>query len=478
MRADVHRDESQTSRPPRGRARRLARVCATIVAAVAAGLLGLSVTAGVVVMGSGAAMANSLIGARAAARGVPLAGRGVARPYIAGPAATAVAVEQAGAGARLVFEMNETVDVRAFVLTDPDRVVVDLKETAFLLDPASGRAPALSGLIASFRFGHFAAGRSRVVVDLARPARIVKAASERTPSGGAARLVLELAPTEADTFRAAARAARAAELLNTPPAARPAPARVAQSSDLPVVALDPGHGGVDTGATGKDVEEKAIVFDFARAVAAKLAAGGKVKPILTRSADVFVALGDRVRMAQGAGAGLFVSIHADTLAETQVRGATVYTLSDRASDSEAARVAANENAADRAAGGGEAEDMGDVQDILFDLTRRETRAMSHAYARSLVAYWKNAGELNKNPIRSAGFRVLRAADMPSVLLELGYLSSEGDLSRLISSDWRERASTSVALSIERYFADKAAGSSAASIDAGGRIAEVKQIPPP
>ena len=398
----------------------------------------------------GPAAASSLLGARAAARGAPSQ---PANPYSSGPAATAVRLHEQAGGARLVFEMNDTVDLRAFVLSNPDRVVVDLKETAFLIDPASGRGPR-QGLVSSFRFGHFAPGRSRIVVDLSAPARIVKAASERTPSGGAGRLSLELAPTDAESFRAAARAARAAELLQTPPPARrmAEPGRPA-APDRPVVALDPGHGGVDTGAGGKDAIEKNIVFDFARAVAAKLEEGGRVKPVLTRTADVFVPLAERVKIAQSAGAGLLVSLHADTLSETSVHGATVYTLSDRATDAEAARVAASENAADRAGGLAESEDAGDVQDILADLTRRETRAMSHAYARSLVAYWKHTGDLNKNPIRSAGFRVLKALDMPSVLLEMGYLSSENDLARLMSTQWRERASASVAQSIERYFAE-------------------------
>ncbi len=402
------------------------------------------------------AAANGMVGARAAARALPAQ----ARPYDAGPAATAVHHHESAGGARLVFDMNDTVDVRAFVLSNPDRVVVDLKETAFLIDPANGRAsrPARAGLIASYRFGHFAPGRSRIVVDLNGPARIARAASERTESGGAARLTLELAPSDGESFRAAARAARAAELLQAPPqpprkqAEAPAPA----SGGRPVVALDPGHGGVDTGAAGKDAIEKNIVFEFARAVAAKLEASGRVKPVLTRAGDVFVPLADRVKLAQSAGAGLFVSIHADTLSETWVRGATVYTLSDRASDAEAARLAASENAADRAGGVTETEDTTDVQDILSDLTRRETRAMSHAYARSLVAYWKHTGDLNKNPLRSAGFRVLKAMDTPSVLLELGYMSSQGDLARLVSADWRERASTSVAQSIERFFAERTA----------------------
>ena len=141
---------------------------------------------------------------------------------------------------------------------------------------------------------------------------------------------------------------------------------------------------------------------------------------MTRSDDVFVPLVGRVQIARDAKAALMVSIHADTLPETSdVSGATVYTVSDKASDAYAAKVAAKENAADAAAGGEGQGDTADVNDILFDLTRQETRAYSHVFARTLVNYWKVAGRLNKNPQRAAGFVVLKAPDVPSVLLELG-----------------------------------------------------------
>ncbi len=140
------------------------------------------------------------------------------------------------------------------------------------------------------------------------------------------------------------------------------------------------------------------------------------------------------------------------LNETSVHGATVYTVSDRASDAEAARVAATENAADKAGGMAEAEEIGDVNDILFDLTRRETRAIGHQFATSLIDFWKAAGDSNKNPVRSAGFVVLKAPDVPSVLLELGYLSNERDLAKLSSRRNGARAAADrIAQAVERYF---------------------------
>jgi N-acetylmuramoyl-L-alanine amidase len=228
---------------------------------------------------------------------------------------------------------------------------------------------------------------------------------------------------------------------------KPQPASV-----KPVVMIDPGHGGIDRGAMVKGLVEKDLVFDFAKAVAAKLETDGRFKVVMTRDDDSFVTLSERVRMARDGNAALFVSIHADTLSDaSDVSGATVYTVSDRASDAEAARVAQKENQADAAAGLDKTEDASDVSDILFDLTRRETRAYSHFFAHTLTNYWRVAGRLNKNPQRSAGFRVLKAPDVPSVLLELGYLSNKTDGQALSSEQWRDKASSQVAEAIEAFF---------------------------
>ncbi len=221
--------------------------------------------------------------------------------------------------------------------------------------------------------------------------------------------------------------------------------------------LDPGHGGLDTGAIGgPGIVEKQIVFDFAMELAAKLEAGGRYKIVMTRTSDVFVPLGERVRMARDSNAALFVSIHADDLidAGASVSGATVYTASDRASDAEAARVAESENQADAVGGVDRKDDPSDVSDILLDLTRRETRAYSNVFARTLVNYWKVASRLNKNPHRSAGFVVLKAPDVPSVLIELGYLSNPKDASELLSAEWRAKAIGSVIASIDAFFAQR------------------------
>jgi len=424
--------------------------------------------------------------------------------------ATGVYATQTGSLTRLVFDLSGAVNPRAFVLSDPNRVIIDLPEVSFLIDPAAGRPAALeqakpagrgarssrtpartaetspqapapiAGVIASFRFGRFAPGKSRVVVDLAEPARVARVGTEGGANGQPFRLVLDLEKTDPQGFAEAAK--EGIGFVHAEQAEKAAAAPVSPHDARPVVVIDPGHGGIDTGAHGAaGVQEKAIVFDFARSLSARLTKDGRYRVVMTRDEDIFVSLSDRVRIAREASAALFISIHADALSDAaSVSGATVYTVSDRASDAEAARVAENENRADAAGGLDGKEDVAEVSDILFDLTRRETRAYSHLFARTLIGYIKEHARLNKNPQRSAGFRVLKAPDVPSVLLELGYLSSEKDLARLNSTEWREKAAGSVARAVDSFFAGRllpgGAGRANASADGRGEpdVARVLQ----
>jgi len=419
---------------------------------------------------SSPSLANGIIGSRAV--GLP---RAEAAPTVTISNAD---LKDQGETATLTFVLSGPLDISAFVLSDPDRIILDLPSVAFDMTPEaekSGKkqrrgakpshpAPAAGHLVSSYRFGSFAAGRSRVIVDLAGPAKIVR--NEIKPGAdGQFELTLQLAKTDRAAFRAAAQAARTH--LAAAPAADPAkPAKSsgpAQASALPRILIDPGHGGIDSGAQNGGLIEKMVVLDFAKLLAAKLRATGRYDVVMTRDDDTFVTLGDRVKMARDDNAALFVSVHADTLNEADVSGATVYTVSDKASDLQAARVAEKENQADAAAGVEGQEEASGVSDILFDLTRRETRAYSHVFAHTLTNYWRVAARLNKNPERSAGFKVLTAPDVPSVLLELGYLSNEKDVAAFNSSDWREQTTSRVADAIESFFA--ARGNTTASIAA-------------
>jgi len=425
---------------------------------------------GVAALSAPAAGAAGLVGARAASR-VAMA---------ANVSVDAVRLESAGQSTKLIFDLSDTVEVRAFPLANPDRIVVDLREVAFHVPPMLARPaferrgrgaalPIAPGLITSYRFGQFAPGHSRVIIDLKEPARIVRAEAQAGTQTVPARLVIELAPTDRASFETAAAAANVFGLT----AKKPQPATVSAPVPLnkPVIVLDPGHGGIDLGASSARGDiEKNIVLDFAQTLAAKLDSGGRYKVVLTRGADVFIPLAERVQIARDANAALFVSIHADTLYENHVQGATIYTVSERASDAEAARLADKENQADAAAGISSSEDVAEVQDILQDLTRRETKAYSHVFSRTLVALWKNAANLNKNPQRSAGFRVLKALDVPSVLLELGYLSNEKDLANLVSPEWREKAAGTLAASIDSFFAQRKVETATVSPDAVAKVA--------
>ena len=181
--------------------------------------------------------------------------------------------------------------------------------------------------------------------------------------------------------------------------------------------------------------------------------------LLTRDDDTFVALGDRVRIARNAGAALFVSIHADSLPrkEGDAQGATVYTLSETATDPEAARLAEEENRADVIAGVDLKSEPDDVAGILIDLAQRETKTFSVQFAHKLVGDMKEATRLHKDPVKSAGFRVLRAPDVPSVLVELGYVSNKQDLQSLLSDSWRDHTADSMAHAIDSYFSTHVAG---------------------
>jgi N-acetylmuramoyl-L-alanine amidase len=326
----------------------------------------------------------------------------------------------------------------------------------FHLPPKVGEAG--RGLIKAFRFGLVMQGGSRLVFDLTKPAKVEKAFVVDPTDTAPARLVLDLVSTDRESFLRRTVADTRNARADLPRAETPSAAK--DGDQRPLVVLDPGHGGIDTGTKGPNgEEEKDIVLNFAQRLRDRLEKSGKCRLLLTRSDDTFVALADRVRIARDAGATLFVSIHADSLphGEGDAQGASIYTLSDTATDSEAARLAEKENRADVIAGVDLKSEPDDVAGILIDLAERETKSFSAQFAHKLAGEMKTVTRMHKKPLKSAGFRVLRAPDVPSVLVELGYVSNRQDLQSLVSDTWRERTANTIAQTIETFLSEQVAG---------------------
>jgi N-acetylmuramoyl-L-alanine amidase len=376
------------------------------------------------------------------------------------PVATEARLGGDGKQTRFVVDLSRKIDIRAFALADPYRVVVDMPQVSFQFPPHTGESG--RGLVKAYRFGLVMVGGSRIVLDTTGPVRIEKAFVLDAGDGTPARLVVDLAAVDRATFL------RAAAVDNRlPREAAPKPVlRDSQPGDpRPIVVVDPGHGGIDHGTTagGTGVLEKTLVLEFSLMLRDKLEKTGKYRVAMTRTDDTFVPLNERVAFARARQAQLFISIHCDALArgDGTAEGASVYTLSERASDDEAARLADKENRADVIAGVDLSREPDDVADILIDLAQRETKTFSGQFARQLVTELKPAARLHKNPLKSAGFRVLKAPDVPSVLVELGYVSNRQDLKQLVSDSWRSRAADAIVQAVDTFFGKRIAGAPAA-----------------
>ncbi len=357
---------------------------------------------------------------------------------------------------RFVIDLNRKIDLAAFTLADPYRVVLDLPQVTFKL-PAKATEQA-RGLVKAFRYGLIMQGGSRVVLDTKAPVRIEKAFVLDAAEGQPARLVLDLAVTDRASFM------RNVALENHPThtaAVKASEAPLKSDGDTrPLIVIDPGHGGIDNGAKGAGGElEKDVVLAFAQTLRERLESAGKYRVAMTRSDDTFIPLGERVRFARARSAALFISVHADSLprSEGQAEGATVYTLSENGSDAEAARLAEAENKADVIAGVDLTAEPNDIANILVDLAQRETKAFSVQFAHTLVGELKTAARLHKQPLKSAGFKVLLAPDVPSVLVELGYMSTKDDLKQLVSVNWRARTAQALAQAVDTFFTPRVAG---------------------
>ncbi len=375
---------------------------------------------------------------------------------------------------RFVADLSETVEFRAFLLSDPYRVIVDLPEVKFQMP--SGLGGKGKGLVSAFRYGLFAQGKSRIVIDVVGPVLIDKAFVRAADNGQPARLVIDLVQTTPEKFEQQ----RNRQYLNRSASAESFQTSTEgvggiragtdssgkKSKGKPIIVLDPGHGGVDPGTISAEGHyEKNIVFEFCKVLKAKLEEKGRYRVFMTREEDIFVPLDARVEFASKHQASLLISVHADALdikhplvnsrMIKEVRGASIYTLSEEASDELAKLIAARENRSDVLAGvelPNSTDD--DLASILIDLMHRETKNLSVSYAKLLLDKLDGTVQMTSSPHRFANFKVLKAQDVPSVLLELGYLSNKQDERSLTSDKWRAKVADAIRESISVFFAKR------------------------
>jgi N-acetylmuramoyl-L-alanine amidase len=350
---------------------------------------------------------------------------------------------------RLVLDMTEGVQFQVFVLDKPYRVVIDLPEVAWQTRPD---AQYHKGLIKGMRFGLFEAGTSRIVIDVTGPVKVHRAFVLPPKGSSKYRFVVDLVSVQSGDFK---------RLIATPkskPAKKTTPLQTSgarKANPKPVIVIDAGHGGVDPGTIGASgSHEKEVTLAVALELRKKLLATGRYKVVMTRSTDVFVRLRNRVAKGRAAKGDLFMSLHADSIRKRSVRGASVYTLSEKSSDKEAAALAAKENKADIIAGMDFGHQSKDVANILIDLAQRETMNLSATFASQVIDELARSVRVLRRSHRFAGFAVLKAPDVPSVLVEMGYLSNREDERFLRSSRRRAALVTALTRAINSYFAKR------------------------
>lgn len=358
---------------------------------------------------------------------------------------------------RLVIELSDPVNLRAFALANPDRVVIDMPEVAWRL----GAPPRPSGFgsVKSYRYGTFRAGNSRMVIDLNQPVTVSDTLVLPPSSGFGYRVVIDLFPTNRTKFDAQAgwpadlkKRESDAEKLAALIAAQEAPK--ARATGRKIVVLDPGHGGLDSGTIGVNgLMEKDLALAEGLKLRRELQDRGYTV-YMTRETDTFIPLRQRVAIARADHADLFIALHADSNPDPETTGTSIYTLNDGRSDREAAALARRENQSDVIAGVDLA-DNNPVAPILINLAQRDTRNKSSEFATTAL---KELGQvtdlLARSPHRSASLAVLVAPDVPAVLIELGYLSNAGDARQMNSDAWRTRVAGAIANAVDAQFGRK------------------------
>lgn len=368
---------------------------------------------------------------------------------------------------RMVIDMSQSSEFRTFVLSDPWRLVIDLPQ--FDWNAGNMSQPADSG-VKSIRQGLLKPGISRMVIDLDTPTKIRSAFLLPKTEQSSNRLVIDFSKTDiAGYVEQKGKIFGKLNIDNAPSSSETAPSQVTEKRAAlkglnvptqkpaprkkPVIIIDAGHGGVDPGAIGSNgLFEKHVTLSIAKELKKQLEATGRYKVRLTRERDQYLKLYKRVDYARKYAGDLFISIHADSIERSSVRGASVYTLSEKASDKQTAQLAMRENRADLIAGVDLSHEDEDVAGILVDLAMRDTMNQSNFFANTLVGNMQGSGlKLLENPHRSAGFAVLKAPDIPSVLIEVGFMSNRREAEMLSKSSYRKKIAASIIRGIDIYF---------------------------
>lgn len=344
------------------------------------------------------------------------------------------AIIDQGKDVQIDLYLSQGVPYRLFTLDNPPRLVLDFQEVDWSGLQSDGLLR--SEHIKQVQFGTYVPGWSRMVIDLGAPMQVTNAGTTIDQITGSAHLAMTLTTVSPEIF--ATQTGEPHDARWDLPAAAEVTVLPAKSADASlIVVLDPGHGGIDPGAERDGIAEKDLMLTFARELRELLLRGGGFEVTMTRDTDHFVSLERRISLAHQAGADVFISLHADSLAEGLAHGATVHVLSRDASDVASAKLAERHDRGDLLSGVDLSDADDQVTDILLDLARQETQPRTEAMADALVdAMTQTGGPMNRRPLRSAAFSVLKAADIPSVLIEIGFMSSPRDLKNLQDPKWR------------------------------------------
>ena len=373
---------------------------------------------------------------------------------------------------RFIIGLDKSIEYQVFSLSNPNRVVVDMASTKMQLPPQPEENIAV-GLVRSFEAGQSGPGKTRVVITVTQPVVVESAKVEKSKDGKGHRLALDIVPVEAvvrterKPLKVAPYALGAATVQPPLPAPAVRPDVKAARAFKPIIVIDPGHGGHDSGAVKNGTVEKEVVLAFSKALRDKLEASGRYKVLMTRSDDVFVELGERVAYAERNKANLFIAVHADYSDEgSRARGATIYSLREnvanalqRSTKGDVSDKVLSKDEAEKVKQASDGADFNIIRSILGDLAGREvtaTKERTNLFSRSVVEYMGASTEMRQKPDQQAAFRVLKTAQFPSVLIELAYVTNKEDAEKLKSDVWRDKVSDSIMTAVENYFGSQIA----------------------